>query len=82
VIGLVEALEKLHSIRLRDNRVKGILSRTLREEGEVLKSIEQPGIFRRPHMGFLNNGPALLGYIIERRKLKKLFCSMDCVLNS
>ena len=60
-IELVEALEKLHSVRLSDKGVKKILGKTLREEGdEVLKSIEQPGAFGGSHTGFLNDGVPLL----------------------
>lgn len=83
VAGLMEALEKLHSIRLSDKRVKEILVKTLREEGdELLKSFEQPGVFGGPHTGFVNDRLALLGSIMERRKLKKTFCIMEPVINS
>ncbi|KAL5330823.1 hypothetical protein ACEPPN_000347 [Leptodophora sp. 'Broadleaf-Isolate-01'] len=83
VAELVEALEKLHSVRLSDKGVKEILGKTLREEGdEVLKSFEQPGAFGGPHTGFLNDGPALLDSIMERRKLKKPFCTMESIVGS
>jgi hypothetical protein len=55
-----------------DQGAKEILGRALCEDGdEILKSFEQPGIFIGPHTGFLNDGPALLVSIIERRKLKE-----------
>lgn len=74
VAGLLEAPEMLHSIRPSDKGVNEILSKTLREEDdEVLKSFEQPGVFEGPHPGFLRDGPALLGSLMERRKLKKPF---------
>lgn len=80
---LVEVLKKLHSIRLSDKGVKEILGKTLREESdEILKSFEQHGAFGGPHTGFLNNGHALLDSIIERRKLKKPFCSIESIINS
>ncbi|MCJ1234016.1 hypothetical protein MMC14_001974 [Varicellaria rhodocarpa] len=78
VADLVQGLEKLHSVRLSDNRVQEILVETLLEEGDdVLKTLQQPGIFGGPHTGFLSDGSALLGSIMERRKLKKTFCSME-----
>ena len=69
--------------KLSDKGVKEILGKTLREEGdEVLKSFEQPGAFGGPHTGFLNDGPALLDSIMERRKLKKPFCTMESIVDS
>jgi len=59
VAELVEALEKLHSVRLSDKWVKEILGKTLREGDEILKSFEQPGALGGPHTGFLNGGHAL-----------------------
>lgn len=83
VAELAEALEKLHSVRLNDKVVKEILGKTLGEEGdEVLKSFEQPGAFGGPHTGFLNDGPALLDSIMERRKLNKPFCTMESIVDS
>jgi aminoglycoside phosphotransferase (APT) family kinase protein len=53
VAELVEALEKLHSVRLSDKGIKEILGKTLHEEGdEVLKSFEQPGAFGGPIRDF------------------------------
>ncbi|KAI9841176.1 MAG: hypothetical protein M1837_000964 [Sclerophora amabilis] len=75
VATLVEALEKLRSVRLSDKGIK-ILGKALREEGdEGLKSLEQPGVFGGPHTGFLNDGAALLGFIMERREA--VFCHTD-----
>ncbi|KAH8161949.1 hypothetical protein CIB48_g6284 [Xylaria polymorpha] len=83
VAELVEALEKLHSVRLSDKWVKEILGKTLREEGdEILESFEQPGAFGGPHTGFLNDGPALLDSIMARRKLKKPFCTIEPIVGS
>lgn len=80
---LVEALKKLHSVRLSDKWAKEILNETLREGGgEDLRSFEQPGVFGGPHTEFLNNGRALLDSIMERRKLKKPFYTMEVVNNS
>jgi hypothetical protein len=65
-----------------DQGVKEILGRALGEDGdEVLKSFEQPGVFMGPHTGFLNDGPALLVSIIERRKLKRPFCTMESIVD-
>jgi thiamine kinase-like enzyme len=83
IAGLVKALKKLYSVRLDDKKVKKFLDKTLyKERDEILKSFKQPGVFRGPYMGFLNDGVALLGSIIERRKLKKLFYTMEPVINS
>lgn len=82
VAELVEALEKLHSVRLGDKWVKEILGNTYREGDDVLKSFEQPGAFGGPHTGFLNDGPALLNSIMERRKLKKPFYTTEPIVNS
>jgi hypothetical protein len=76
VAELVEALEKLHSVWLGDKRVKEILGKTL------LKSFAQPGVFGGLYTGFLNDGRALLGSIMERRKLKKPFYTMEPIVNS
>jgi thiamine kinase-like enzyme len=78
---LVEALEKLHSVQLSEKRVKEIMSKMLLDEVEVMKIIKQPGVFGGPHTGFLNDGPALLDSIMERRKLKKPFCSLEPVVD-
>jgi thiamine kinase-like enzyme len=80
VAELVEALEKLHSVRLCDKGVKEILGKTLEEGEEFLKSFEA-GVFGGPHTGFLNDGPALLDSIMERRKLKKPFYTMESIVN-
>lgn len=78
VIEIVEALRKLHLIRLKDEKVQTILSEMLRGEGDKgLKSFDQPGVFGGPHTGFLDNGPALLDSIMKRRKLTKPFCSIE-----
>ena len=80
VAELFEALTKLHSVRLSHKGVKEILGKTLEGE-DFLKGFE-PGVFGGPHTGFLNDGPALLGSIMERRKLKKPFCIMEPVVDS
>jgi Phosphotransferase enzyme family len=83
VAELVAALEKLHAVQLSDQGMQEILAKTLRAEGdEVRKSVELPGIFGGPHTGFLNNGPALLDSIMERRKLKKPVCTMESIADS
>jgi hypothetical protein len=80
---LVKALKKLHSIWLGDKKVKEFLDKTLyKEYNEILKSFKQPSVFRGPYMGFLNNGVALLGFIIKRRKLKKPFDTIEPIINS
>ncbi|KFY73995.1 hypothetical protein V499_05943 [Pseudogymnoascus sp. VKM F-103] len=84
VADLVEALEKLHSVRLCDNMAQDVLRKMLREDGEELRPfLETPGVFGGPHTGVLNSGHELLYSIMEKRKLKKSsFCTMDPVNDS
>jgi hypothetical protein len=83
VAELVEALEKVHSVRPSDKGFKEILGKMLREDGdEILKSFEQPRVFGGPHTGFLNDGPALLDSIMERRKLRKPFYTIESIADS
>ena len=80
VAELVEALKTLHSVRPSDKGVKEILGKTLREESdEVREGFEQPVVFGGPHTGLLNDGRDLLDSIMERRKLKKPFCTMKII---
>lgn len=52
VADLVEALEKLHSVRLCDNMAQDVLRKMLREDGEELRPfLETPGVFGGPHTG-------------------------------
>lgn len=82
VAELVQALERLHSVRLSDKGIQENLAKTLFEGDEALKSSEQPGAFGGPHTGFLNDGLALLDSIMEMRKLKKPFCTMESIADS
>lgn len=66
---LGEAIEKLHTVR-----PSAVPHRTGGRLGEQLK---QPGIFGGPHTGFMNTGSALLASIMEQRKLKKQFCTIE-----
>jgi hypothetical protein len=81
VAELVEALEKIHSVRPCEKGVKEILWKTLEEGEQVLKNFDA-GVFGDPHTGFLNDGPALLGSIMKRRKLKKVLDLSSRLLNS
>jgi hypothetical protein len=84
VIELVEAVQRLHSVRLSDNMAQEVLRKMLREDGEELQPfLETPGVFGGPHTGVLNDGHELLYSIMEKRKLKKSsFCTMDAVNDS
>lgn len=70
---LVEALNKLHFVRLSDSWAKEILSKMHGADDEFLETLEQPLVFGSPHTGFLKDGPTLLHYIMKRRKLNHLF---------
>lgn len=83
VAELVAGLQKLHSVRLSDKTAEEILPKKLREDGEEAQPLlRTPGVFGGPHTGLLNDGRALLHSIMERRKLKKPFCSMESVGDS
>lgn len=82
VAEIVEAVQKLHNIRLSDKGSKEILKNTPGEEGDkILKGLE-PGAFGGPHTGFLNDGPALLSSFMERQKLKTPFCTIHSTVDS
>ncbi|KAK6215709.1 hypothetical protein QIS74_08728 [Colletotrichum tabaci] len=70
VAALVEALRKLHSIRLSDDRVRDILRREL-DETDV--EAFQEAVMGGPSTGFLHDGLALLHAITRRLELKKPF---------
>ncbi|KFZ19076.1 hypothetical protein V502_03861 [Pseudogymnoascus sp. VKM F-4520 (FW-2644)] len=83
VAELVEALQKLHSVRLSDKMVQETLRKMLREDGEEIQPLlETPGLFGGPHTGVLNDGRALIYSIMEKRKHRKLFCTMEPVGDS
>jgi serine/threonine protein kinase len=67
---VVEALSKLHSMRLSDAKVQMILRRALGEgSDEVLKKAAIGG----PMTGFLDHGRSLLSFIEQRSKLQRPF---------
>lgn len=83
VTELVEALQKLHSVRLSNKMAQETLRKMLCEDGEKLQPLlETPGVFGGPHTGVLNDGHALLDAIMEKRKLKRPFCTMEPIDNS
>ncbi|KAK6206099.1 hypothetical protein LQW54_007934 [Pestalotiopsis sp. IQ-011] len=45
--------------------------------GRLGEQLEQPGVFGGPHTGFMNTGSDLLASIMEQRKLKKQFCTIE-----
>ncbi|KAI1499354.1 hypothetical protein F5X99DRAFT_286508 [Biscogniauxia marginata] len=71
---VVEALSKLHSVRLSDAKAQTILRQALGEGSEeVLKSATIGG----PLTGFLNDGPSLLAAIEQRSKLQRPFYTIQ-----
>ncbi|KAK3988160.1 hypothetical protein QBC44DRAFT_382572 [Cladorrhinum sp. PSN332] len=71
---VVEALSKLHSVRLSDAKVQTILHRVLGEGSEeVLKKATIGG----PLTGFLNDGSSLLSSIEQRSKLQRPFYTIQ-----
>ncbi|KAH8807646.1 hypothetical protein F5884DRAFT_880897 [Xylogone sp. PMI_703] len=83
VIELVEALNKLHCVRLSDGKVREILGKVCYAEiSRALMSFDQTTLFGGPHTGFLNDGIDLLNSIAERRKLNTPFCSIQPTANT
>ncbi|CAM1500496.1 Fc.00g096580.m01.CDS01 [Cosmosporella sp. VM-42] len=78
VVELVEALEKLHSVRFDDPVVQNILDKMLHEQSD--KKFKIQGVFGGPHTGFLENGTDLLESIMKIRKLRKPFCTKEPVV--
>ncbi|KAF6832870.1 hypothetical protein CMUS01_06742 [Colletotrichum musicola] len=73
VAALIEALQKLHSVRISDERVQALMKRALKDsEREAFKKAVMGG----PSTGFLEDGPALLTARFKRVALKKPFCDM------
>ncbi|EHK27116.1 uncharacterized protein TRIVIDRAFT_229003 [Trichoderma virens Gv29-8] len=70
---LVEALQKLHAVRLSDDIVQNTLRRALGDqEAKVLDKMVMGG----PLAGFVHDGHALLTGILQRRSLRKPFCDV------
>ncbi|KAI1113067.1 phosphotransferase enzyme family-domain-containing protein [Nemania sp. NC0429] len=67
---IVEALSKLHSLRLSDTKVQAILRRVLGEESE---EIVKKAVMGGPFIGFLNDGSSLLHSIEKRLALRRPF---------
>ncbi|KAJ0165757.1 hypothetical protein CTA2_10080 [Colletotrichum tanaceti] len=70
VAALVEALRKLHSMRLSDDRVRDVLRQGM-DEPDV--EAFQEAVMGGPSTGFLRDGPALLRAVARRLELKKPF---------
>ncbi|KAI1159189.1 kinase-like domain-containing protein [Nemania serpens] len=75
---IVEALSKLHSLRLSDAKVQTILHRVLGEESE---EVARKAVFGGPFTGFLNDGPSLLHSIEQDSKLLAPFYTIHSILN-
>ncbi|KFY89794.1 hypothetical protein V500_05493 [Pseudogymnoascus sp. VKM F-4518 (FW-2643)] len=83
VAELVEALRKLHPVWISDAVAQEILRKMLREDDEEIQPfLETPDLFGGPPTGFLNDRHALIYSIMERRKLKKTFCTMESLGDS
>jgi hypothetical protein len=80
---LVAALARLHSVRLSDKQTTELLDQILREDDDGnMSSFQTPVVFGGPHTRFLSDGPSFLQSIMTRRKLKKPFCTIECVGDS
>jgi hypothetical protein len=76
ILELFEALQKLHTVRPSDLHsmfTEEILSDT--DAGKI-DIVPRPIVFGGPHTGFIDSGSALLASFMQRRKLKKQFCSI------
>ncbi|KAK2770566.1 hypothetical protein CKAH01_14689 [Colletotrichum kahawae] len=74
VTALVQALGKLHSIRISDARVQTLLRQVLDDSN---RDSFQEAIMGGPSTGFLKDGPALLGAITKSLELEKPFCTIS-----
>jgi hypothetical protein len=82
VAELSSAIYKLHSVRISNFHAQEILQTMLNRRDQILKKLQQPGVFGGPSTGFVDDGTDLLNAITERRKLKKSFCSITMPDNS
>ncbi|GAB1312403.1 Aminoglycoside phosphotransferase domain-containing protein [Madurella fahalii] len=71
---IVEALSKLHSVRLSDAKVQAILRRAL---GEGSEEILDKAAMGGPLTGFLNDGSSLLSSIEQKWKLRRPFYTIQ-----
>lgn len=76
ILELFEALQKLHTIRPSDVRSLFIKETLSDPDAEMINYVMRPGVFGGPHTGFIDSGSALLASFMQRRKLKKQFCSI------
>ncbi|KAI5925069.1 hypothetical protein F4810DRAFT_87268 [Camillea tinctor] len=72
---LVDAIQKLHSVRLSDD-IKEILYKAFDGDTDMVKCLNQTSVFGGPHTGLLYNGTALLESINQRREVSEGFCTM------
>ena len=68
---IINAVQKLQTIRLDDKAVQEILKDT-----PYLNKVD-PNILGGPHLGYLREGSALLEAILQYRKIKPPFCSIS-----
>lgn len=74
VVGaLVEALRKLHSVRITDERVQTLMGRALNGSE---KDAFHKAVMGGPSTGFLEDGPALLAATSNKFALKKPSCNV------
>ncbi|PKS11103.1 hypothetical protein jhhlp_002864 [Lomentospora prolificans] len=62
---LAEAVEKLHSVRLSDQKVQEFLGNALKDEPGLLKELSGPGTFGGTQTGVFNSGSVFMGHIIK-----------------
>jgi hypothetical protein len=74
VAEIASVAEKLQSVRIGDDEPQRLLSSVLHGSERTL--VQTPGSFGGPSTGFLRSGIDFLSGILERRKLKKEFCTI------
>ena len=77
---IIDAVQKLQSLRLDDTAVQKILKETpyCNEANMPTKNdLVSPGILGGPHLGYFTEGKALLDGTLEYRKIKTQFCTIE-----
>ena len=82
VTELVEALSRLHDVRLDASIINDLKETRSGNGGENTQIPTQEGFFGGPHTGFMNDGYELLKSILRSRKLKKTFCTLEVIPGS
>ena len=76
---VVEAVQKLQTLRLEDEKVQTILKDTPYFDGSNASTANGLELFKPlggPHLGYFTEGKAMIDSILEFRKIKTTFCTV------